>query len=222
MDIPTPTPSANARETAERACADAARRQAPAWLVWRHALERAARLPRLAGDAMDRFHWELPERRFALSGAGAAAEIEASGPERFRAVADQTLAVSDATWVADDAGASGLRPAWLGGVAFLDDAPPTGPWRDFPAARFVLPARLDVRDGDAAWSHRAVRVDPGDAPADVLARLVAASTPTPPTDRAGRAARLRSEMDETDYLARVRMALDAVRRGEAEKLVVAS
>jgi isochorismate synthase len=223
MDPMPPTPSAKLREAAERACADATRRGAAAWLVWRHPLAPARPLPGLAtGAASDRFRWELPERDFALAGDGAAAEIEASGPERFRALAERARRVSDATWLADELDAPGLRPAWLGGFGFLDDAPPTGPWRDFPAARFVLPAWLDVRDRDIAWAHRAVRVDPGTLPADALHRLAAPHTLPGPTPRAHRSARLRSEMDEADYLARIRMGLDAVRRGEAEKLVVAS
>ncbi len=223
MDPTSPTPSATVREAARRACSDATRRGAPAWLVWRHALAPAASLPGLAvAGASDRFRWELPEQGFALAADGVAAEIEASGPERFRALAEQARSVADATWLADELGESGLRPAWLGGFGFLDDAPPIGPWRDFPAARFVLPAWLDVRDDDAAWAHRAVQVDPGAHAADVLARLALPRELPTAAAAATRGARLRSELDESDYLARIRLALDAVRRGEAEKLVVAS
>jgi len=203
---------------------DARARGADTVVVWRRRRSRAALPadPALGADG-ERFAWEDPASGAALAARGAVAAVEAEGAGRFSAVARESRTLVERVHVLDETGEPGPRPLLVGGFAFAPDPAPTGAWREFPAARFVLPARLAVRDGSRGWDHVARRAGPDDAPDRLAAALLragdegwpAAASPGPaPALACG-------DAGEAGYLRRVEAARRAIRSGRLQKVVVA-
>ncbi|WP_435360512.1 isochorismate synthase [Haloarchaeobius sp. DFWS5] len=83
-----------------------------------------------------------------LAGAGAAARVTASGPNRFAEVRERaTTLFADADCTNTDA----PRPRLVGGFAFDEDHEPADPWDGFPAAEFLLPEVQLTRTDDGTW-----------------------------------------------------------------------
>ena len=80
--------------------------------------------------------WSAPDDALVL-GSGAAATLTASGTDRFAEIRAKT----DALFGSGDvhAGTEAARPRIFGGFAFHDGGCGGDPWKQFPAARFVLP-----------------------------------------------------------------------------------
>ena len=89
------------------------------------------------------FYWEEPACGVAIVGLGAARELRAGGVARFAAIsaaATDLLASIAATGAALDGGRV------VGGFGFADADTSADEWREFPAARLVLPRLLWARD----------------------------------------------------------------------------
>jgi menaquinone-specific isochorismate synthase len=84
-----------------------------------------------------------------LAGAGAAAAITASGPDRIRSIRHQAQALFAGAVV--NSTEESIGPRLLGGFSFMPDAPPVGLWSAFPPALFILPRFLLTRRGDTQW-----------------------------------------------------------------------
>jgi isochorismate synthase len=210
-------------ETLREACRSAAHRAAregrARWVIWRLPAG-----PELERDAVD-FRFEEPARRRSLVATGAAATLEAEGTGRFGALVAEAADLFEHAHVVDVTRDSSVAaaPVLVGGAAFSAEPPRSvGPWRDFPPARFVLPARLLQTRGSQRSEQRAVRVDPGRHPQEVLAAL---EQPDPPVHATPS---VESDLDaepadtgEIGYLGRVEAALGAIGDGELEKVVVA-
>lgn len=186
------------------------------------------------GDGMARergathFAFELPARGIALAAAGEVASLESHGEQRFaiaerasRALFADLRIGSDSDDAPPEAG-----PILVGGFAFDRDPCASELWMAFPSLRFWLPARLVARVGAEVWCTLATRIEPG---ADVEQKLRALESrgcgqpdATAAAPRA-RAPSFRVAADRTPdaYAATVARALDAIREGGLEKLVVA-
>jgi salicylate biosynthesis isochorismate synthase/menaquinone-specific isochorismate synthase len=154
---------------------------------------------------------------------GSAAEVRACGSERFAELTRGVGEIARNLQVVDTVRSSDVNPipAWVGGFAFDDDAREGGVWRGFPAARLVLPERMLVSNGRHAVEHRATAVAPGEDADRVLARLLSAP-PRRPLPAGGMPESIvLEEDDDAAHLTRLGRALQAVRHGELEKLVVA-
>jgi salicylate biosynthesis isochorismate synthase/menaquinone-specific isochorismate synthase len=112
------------------------------------------------------FCLEQPDRgRVARAALGCVAELEATGPERFRTVARQWRELAgEAVCEPDD----GL--AALGGFAFAPDGGSTPAWAGFTPASLHVPEVLLVRRGGEVRLTVAVLAAPDDTPEDLLAR----------------------------------------------------
>jgi isochorismate synthase len=110
-------------------------------------------------SADDRTLWLRPASDEALVGIGAAHVLNASGPDRFRHVAEAWRALlADA--VMDDS----IGPLLQGGFSFDPLRTASQLWDGFPDAMFVLPERtLVLRDG-AAWLTTNVLTGPTVSP----------------------------------------------------------
>jgi isochorismate synthase len=95
------------------------------------------------------FYFENPSRRTALLAVGAAAEIRASGPERFEEAAEAARRVFAGLTRSDP------PPLLVGGFAFDDQSPREPAWREFPALRFFLPELTWIRRGGSVHLVRA-------------------------------------------------------------------
>jgi salicylate biosynthesis isochorismate synthase/menaquinone-specific isochorismate synthase len=121
------------------------------------------------------FSLEQPGREgTVLAGLGAAATVQASGPQRFAEAAERARALARRVVGGDPAGdpsaPAGSGPVLLGGFSFAADGPATPEWSAFPAARLVLPEVSLARRGDEARLTVNAAVWPDDRADEVLAR----------------------------------------------------
>ena len=176
-------------------------------------------------------HWfclEQPERRgSALAALGSVRVLEARGEDRFAQVARRWRALS-ASAIADwggDPPASGLVA--LGGFAFADDGGGSAAWEGFAPASLVVPeVSLSRREGRTALTLN-LEVAPDDTVADVAARAARRlgelrSAPLPLLDPAPAGSyRVQSPMPPSHYEEAVASAVQRIRGGELDKVVLA-
>ncbi len=188
------------------------------------------------------FLFEQPERgACALAALGEAACLTASGPERFSTVADRwrALAAAAVSDPPDDPGRGG--PVAVGGFAFAADGGADPAWGGFEPASLVVPEVALTREerlGDGLRAEEGavgsrVRLTlcalaaPDDTAEELLVRLegrvhelrlrpLALLDPAP----AGRY-RIASAMPPEHYEAAVARAVELIRRGALEKVVLA-
>ncbi len=182
------------------------------------------------------FVFEQPERKqVALAALGEVIGLCAHGPERFAAVADRwrslaAAAVGDPLGDLEQGGVGG-GPVAVGGFAFAQDGGSSPQWSGFDPASLVVPELALTRD--ESQGKRRVRMtlsalaSPDDTPAELLARLhrrlselrsrpLALLDPAP----AGRC-RVASAMPPEHYEAAVARAVELIRGGELQKIVLA-
>src|SRR3954452_134857 len=165
--------------------------------------------------------FEQPDRdRHALAALGCVRALEASGPDRFARVSEEWRALAGGA-IADD----GLVA--VGGFAFAPDGGSAQHWQGFAPASLHVPEVALSRRGDEVRLTLAARATPDDTPEDLLERLQRRlaelrSAPLPlldplPTERA----RVASVMPPEHYEAAVARAVERIRAGELQKLVLA-
>ncbi len=190
------------------------------------------------------FVFEQPDRAdAALAGLGEAVSLRASGVERFTEIAERwrALAAGAVTGAAEDAQGSG--PLAVGGFAFAPDGGRSPHWAGFEPASLTVPEVALLRRrrrgqpaGDAGATGKAgpnVRLTlsalafPDDVPEQLLGRLerrlqelrdrpLALLDPAP----TGRF-RIAGAMPPEHYEAAVARAVELIRAGELEKIVLA-
>jgi isochorismate synthase len=193
-------------------------------------MQHAARAPEVVGAlGHDRMFWTHPASGLAMAGMGSATEVRSTSAGRFRD-ADEAWRQLLAHAVVDTpgAGSTARGPILMGGFAFDDEGPRSPRWRDFPAARFAVPALLVTTEGDTAHLTLSTLVSDTGAPSvDVrtLRSLVGAighaspvlASSTPP------AATLQyDDLRPADaWCADVDRAVAAIREGSFAKVVLA-
>lgn len=181
-----------------------------------------------------------PERdQLEVGGIGCAAAVTANGDERMataaREIADCTVGMLADDLFGDQAAPLASGVSWLGGFAFLPQAPRSNHWRDFDALRFVLPqlaitARGGQRPATRLTINRMVHV--GDDVAKHLASveamldaLAAAAGIAPQDPGGGEDATAQSMVSAPagapHFEASVARAVERIERGEFSKLVLA-
>jgi salicylate biosynthesis isochorismate synthase/menaquinone-specific isochorismate synthase len=181
---------------------------------------------RRPGEAL--FCLEQPERdSTAVAGLGSALEIEASGPARFAHVALRwrEVAAAAAADPPDRPRGSGLVA--VGGFAFADDGGGSPAWAGFDPAALTVPEVALARRGPDVRLTLTALVAPDDIPAEVEARLQARAAqlragplPLPDPAPAGRT-RVAGAMPPEHYESAVARAVERIRAGELEKIVLA-
>lgn len=179
------------------------------------------------------FCLEQPARGgFALAGLGAAATVEARGAARFADAAEGCRRLAEGALCDDPAADPGRPPAagpvWVGGFAFDARGGVTPEWSSLAPAQLVMPEVLLARqDGDARLTVAAVAT--GDEDRDALLerierRLAAldpgAQMPLADPDPVA-TARVAGTMPPAHYVAAVTRAVERIRAGDLEKVVLA-
>jgi isochorismate synthase len=174
------------------------------------------------------FCLEQPDRdRHALAGLGAVRRLEAKGENRFEVVSRRWRALCASALTDGFDGPVGSGLVALGGFAFAPDGGASELWDGFAPASLVVPEISLARRGDRA----AVTVNVEAAPDDVLEELIAravqrakelhgASLPLLDPAPAG-AYRVHSPMPPSHYEQGVARAVQGIRAGEVEKVVLA-
>ena len=176
----------------------------------------------------DRFFcFEQPDRDgFALAGLGQAALLEAAGPSRFKEVAEAARELGRRAY-SDEGGPAASGPVFVGGFAFAHDGGAAPEWSSLSPASLLLPCvSLSRHRGEARMTVAAV-LDGDEAHEAVLERLVArveelvpAAMPLLDPDPVERA-RVASVAPPTHYEHAVERAVERIRAGELEKVVLA-
>ncbi len=174
------------------------------------------------------FCFEQPDRdRRALAAIGAAVELEDRGAGRFERVAARWrgLAAGAVADPPDGTAASGLIAC--GGFAFAPEGGASPHWSPFAAASLVVPAVAISRSGGEVRITVAVLVGPDDTPTELLAGVERRlgelrEEPLPlldphPTGRF----RVAGAMAPEHYESAVGRAVERIRAGELEKVVLA-
>ena len=174
------------------------------------------------------FCLEQPDRGgTALAALGSVHELTASGPDRFRQI--------DAAWRelsshAQDDGGIGPAGAGLtavGGLAFAPGGGESPGWRGFAAGSLVVPEVTFTRRDSETWITVNAAVDRGDDPAQLLAAVHArlselVELPLPLLDPAPAGTfRVHSPIPPSHYEEAVARAVQRIRAGEVQKLVLA-
>ena len=179
------------------------------------------------------FCLEQPARGgFALAGLGAAATVEARGDRRFTEAAEACRRLTEGA-LHDDPGDDPARPppagpVWLGGFAFDGRGGDAPEWSSLAPAQLVMPElALARQDGEARLTVTAV-VDGDESHATVLeglerslARLdPEAAMPLLDPDPVS-SPRVAGAMPPAHYEGAVARAVERIRAGELEKVVLA-
>jgi salicylate biosynthesis isochorismate synthase/menaquinone-specific isochorismate synthase len=174
------------------------------------------------------FVFEQPERGgSALAGLGCVRELSASGPTRFVDVARAWRALAGGA-VADPLdGPPGSGPVAVGGFAFADEGGRAPHWEPYPPASLHVPeVALARRDGVVRMTLSAIAT-PDDTAEGLLERLEArvaalrqVALPLLDPDPIG-SVRVASAMPPEHYEAAVARAVERIRAGELEKIVLA-
>jgi salicylate biosynthesis isochorismate synthase/menaquinone-specific isochorismate synthase len=172
------------------------------------------------------FCFEQPDRDgYAVAGLGEAAVLEAGGPERFRGVAEAARELGRCL-VADDPARDptrppGAGPVFVGGFAFANDGGWSPEWSSLAPASLVLPELSFARGGGEARMTVCASADSDlDALAGRLARLEPAAMPLLDPDPVERV-RVASAAPPSHYEHAVERAVERIRDGELEKVVLA-
>lgn len=179
------------------------------------------------------FCLEQPEHGgFALAGLGAAALVEAGGAGRLATAGEECRRLAEAALVdgqeSDPARPRAAGAVWLGGFAFDDGGGRSPEWSSLAPVQLVMPeVTLARHEGEARLTVAAL-VEAGDQPGAVLDRVerriatlepharMPLADPDPAT-----AARVAGAMPPAHYEGAVTRAVERIRAGELEKLVLA-
>jgi isochorismate synthase len=175
---------------------------------------------------------EQPDRDgFVLAGLGEALTIEARGPGRFGEVASRAREVAREA-ISDDPAEDPARPpaagpVFIGGFAFAHEGGSSPEWSSLPPASLVLPElALSRQQGEARLTLSAV-VEADDHPDAIVDRLLAraaelapAAMPLLDPDPIERT-RVASAAPPSHYEHAVERAVERIRTGELEKVVLA-
>ncbi|MDQ4047772.1 MAG: isochorismate synthase, partial [Actinomycetota bacterium] len=186
-----------------------------------------------ARRAEDRFFcFEQPDRDgYAVCGLGEVAVMKARGGDRFESVVAGCRDLAARTVAGDLAGDAsrppGSGPLFVGGFAFASDGGATPEWSSLDPAQLVLPEITLSRQGGEARLTVNVGVR-SDESAEVLldralgrvAELHPAAMPLLDPDPVDRA-RVAGAAPPSHYEEAVRRAVERIRRGELEKVVLA-
>ncbi len=92
------------------------------------------------------YYWEHPEKDFALAAGGSAKVLKATGSNRFTDISEQSLQLRSNLVALSGVNHSLAKPILVGGYSFSDHNVHKM-WKNFGAARFVLPEWLILKTG---------------------------------------------------------------------------
>lgn len=175
--------------------------------------------PALPGASREEvFYWSRPSSDLRLCGLGVAHRVVARGAARLRELAD-VMTELNAGW--RHLGPEITAPLAFTGFAYEPDAEPAGPWAGLPNALLVVPATLyRVTGGRATLTLTVAGGGQGAAPADLVAATRALFAAAPDAREEAPPLRMERRTLADDWKARMDRALDEIRRGRLDKIVL--
>jgi salicylate biosynthesis isochorismate synthase len=174
------------------------------------------------------FCLEQPDREGSAAAAlGSVRALEARGRDRFRQMASRWSSVAAGALADDPGGPPGSGLTAVGGFAFAPDGGGSARWEGFAPASLVVPEVSLARRSDRVALTLNMDVAPDDTVEDLSARVQARlgelrSRPLPMLDPAPAGEyRVLSPMPPAHYEEAVARAVQRIRAGELEKVVLA-
>jgi salicylate biosynthesis isochorismate synthase/menaquinone-specific isochorismate synthase len=174
------------------------------------------------------FCFEQPDRdRSALAALGCAHELRANGERRFGELDSLWRELSSRARDDGYEGPAGSGLVAVGGFAFTHEGARSPAWSGFPAASLIVPEVSFARSGDETWITVTVAVAKGDDPSALLDRVTERldglrEQSLPLLDPAPTGTfQVHSAMPPSHYEEAVARAVERIRRGELEKVVLA-
>jgi isochorismate synthase len=175
----------------------------------------------------ERTYWEQPGEAFAFVAAGVAERFAGEGAARFAAAAEAWRQLLDGAIIETDGDATLAGPVCVGGFAFDPGRVSATHWRDFGSGQLTVPQFLFVRDGARSCLTISLVLGPGcdvrsvaGGLADAVDRLLHGCEAGPP-NQDGAGLQRPPDRDAGAWQDMVREAIGEIRRGEAEKVVLA-
>jgi salicylate biosynthesis isochorismate synthase/menaquinone-specific isochorismate synthase len=181
------------------------------------------------GPGQSWFCLEQPEReRTAHAGLGVTLQLDAAGADRFTTLDRRWREFSERAACDFPDAPAGVGLVAVAGFAFADDGAASPPWKGFGAASLTVPAIWLARRGEGTWLTCNVLVKHDDADPDELLQLALeplaslVERPLPLFDPApvGQFS-VHSPMPPAHYEEAVARAVERIRSGELEKIVLA-
>jgi isochorismate synthase len=180
------------------------------------------------GDGEPWFCFEQPDRHAAaLAALGCVRRIEATGPKRFAEVARAWRELAGEAEAGAPDGPPGAGPVAVGGFAFADEGGAAPHWSGYPPAGLTVPEVALARRGEDVRVTVAALAAADDVPEELAARMEArlaglrsAELPMLDPAPAGRF-RIASVAPPEHYEAAVARAVERIRAGDFEKIVLA-
>ena len=185
-----------------------------------------------AAEDFHRSLWLRPDTSTGMAAVGAVEVLEPSGPDRFSAASAARAVL--AARVRRHGPASAPAPVLIGGFSFCPGTDPRPPdWTGFGDCKLVLPELTVIDRLDGTWVQKAARIGPGDDESTAVAALDRELTALDFTAAPAGLTRRLAEPDFADtaqpsdgaedpaYLEQVARAVEAVGRGELDKVVCA-
>ncbi len=174
------------------------------------------------------FCWEQPDRGVVIASLGEVESVVSRGGDRFREVAAECAHLSGEASVvslADDAALTG--PTWVGGFSFDAEGATSPQWSSFEPAAMTLPEISFSSDLSGTTMTVNSMVDRNSDTAAMAARLLArvatlSADGLPMIDpHPSHRPRIESTRSPGQFEASVAAAVERIRRGEIEKVVLA-
>lgn len=162
-----------------------------------------------------------------LAGWGAARDLRAQGPDRFRAIAAEGSAFLSGIAPADESRGDEplpedlVTPRAFGGLAFAPGAADAAPWAGFGDARFVVPRWTYARRGPIAALTLVLGGDEDPAGALAEAEPLLRALETAPSEAPAPALVTVEDLPRSAWARRVDAILAAIGAGDFEKIVAA-
>ncbi len=171
---------------------------------------------------------EQPDREgSSVAGLGSIRALEASGDDRFNSIAARWRSLVAGAIIDEGAGPPGSGLAAFGGFAFAADGGSSPGWRGFAPASLIVPELSVARRGGQAAVTINLDAAPDDTVADLLGRAQRRLTsvrpvPLPLLDPSlAGVYSVRSPMPPAHFEEAVARAVQRIRSGELEKIVLA-
>jgi isochorismate synthase len=169
-----------------------------------------------------RAYWARPRDAFAIAAIGAATTLHPAGTDRFAAVDESWRSLmSDAVIEGADAD-RGVGPLLVGGFAFDPEGPRTSTWSGFPSLHFILP-RITITSINGE-SFVTVNGHDRDDNASVLAAVrpdIQSRSSAFEEEALGSKLQIQALRSDTKWKSAVSDAVERIRSGELEKVVLA-
>lgn len=181
--------------------------------------------------SVERAYWAQADNSLTLVGVGSAHAMDLVEPSRFRQAASGWRDLLAHALYGDPRVLPGVGPLLMGGFAFDPNRVPSALWQGFPAGRFVLPKLLFTRTRDSFWLSRNLVVH-ADSDLEMETFLLDALLSEIIEDDPPQASSLSLTREPSHIQSRepvtaqawqdiVAEAVQTIRRGELEKVVVA-